>query len=215
MTRNPTIKLVAFDMEGCLTADPTVWEIMHRKVGTWETHGQRYWDEYRAGKFEYDTFARMDVAAWKDTPYPVLQSAASEVAFMPGCEMLLRALGSAGIQTAILSCGLTDVAHRFRPLGVGHIIANSVLEKDGVLTGELDIILPYEQKGVAMESIAREYGLSRDEIAAVGDSRSDIAMFERAGVSVAFCAAHPSVEHAATHVVRRSDLHELTQIFDL
>ena len=53
MTDHP-IKLVAFDMEGCLTDDPTVWEIMHRKLNTWESHGDPYWRRYRAGEFGYD-----------------------------------------------------------------------------------------------------------------------------------------------------------------
>ncbi len=43
------ISLVVFDMEGALTRDPTLWELMHVKNGSWESHGQPYWDEFKAG----------------------------------------------------------------------------------------------------------------------------------------------------------------------
>ena len=86
------IKLVAFDMEGCLTADPTVWEIMHRKLGTWESHGHPYWKRYLAGEFGYDAFARMDVAVWQGAALSLLHEAAEEVPLMPGCAELLDAL---------------------------------------------------------------------------------------------------------------------------
>ena len=59
------LRLVAFDMEGCLTDDPTVWEIMHRRLGTWDSHGRPYWDSYRRNELGYDEFARMDEAGWR------------------------------------------------------------------------------------------------------------------------------------------------------
>ncbi len=43
------LRLVAFDMEGTLTCDPTVWELMHRRLGTWESHGLPYWERDAAG----------------------------------------------------------------------------------------------------------------------------------------------------------------------
>jgi phosphoserine phosphatase len=197
-------------MEGCLTDDPTVWEIMHRKLGTWDSHGQPYWDRYRAGEFDYDTFARMDVAAWADAPAALLDAAASEVPLMPGCRELLAALRDARIAVAILSNGLATVADRFRgELGVEHIYANRVIVRGGRLTGELDIRLPYERKGDVLRELAATLGLPCSAIAAVGDSASDIAMFREAGLSIAFRPAHDSVAAAATHLVTARDLRTL------
>ena len=50
------IELVALDVEGTLTSEPTIWEIMPRKLGTWESHGLVYWDRYLGGELEYDDF---------------------------------------------------------------------------------------------------------------------------------------------------------------
>lgn len=211
----PRIQLVAFDMEGCLTADPTVWELMHRKLGTWESHGQPYWDRYRAGGLDYDTFARMDVAVWAGAPVGLLAEASREVAWMPGCTDLLTALRRAGTQLAILSNGLHCVADRFGELGVEHILANRVVARDGRLTGELEIRLPYEGKGEALRALARKLGVSCESTAAVGDSASDVAMFREAYTRIAFRAEDPQVAEAATHVVRGDDLAPLGAILGL
>lgn len=212
MADSPT-KLVAFDMEGCLTDDPTVWEIMHHKLGTWDSHGLPYWDRYRAGELEYDEFARMDVAVWKDAPFAMLQEAAAEVALMPGCHDVLTALCANGRHVAVISNGLECVANRFRQqYGVQHVHANRVVVRDGRLTGEVEIRVPYDRKGDVLCDLASRLGVRCDEVAAVGDSTSDVAMFKEARIGVAFRPGNPSVADSATHHVEEKDLRALLDI---
>jgi len=207
------IRLVAFDMEGCLTDDPTVWEVMHRKLGTWESHGQPYWERYRAGEFGYDEFARMDVAVWKGAPARLLDAAAEEVSFMPGCRELLAALHSAGVTTAIITNGLMCVAQRFRDgLDVRHIYANHLGEDGGALTGQINIEVPYDAKGDVLRNLAAQLGVTTAEIAAVGDSPSDVAMFRAARVGIAFRPSAQAVADAAGHVVVQKDLRLLARL---
>jgi phosphoserine phosphatase len=208
-----SIQLVAFDMEGCLTADPTVWEIMHRKLGTWESHGLPYWQRYRAGELEYDQFACMDVAAWRGAPAPLLEQAAREVPLMQGCAELLRALHVEGVRVAIITNGLACVARRFQEaFGVSHLHANEVRVEGGRLTGEVEIRVPYSGKGELLRALAETLGLRRDQIAALGDSDSDIAMFQQARIGIAFCPSMPSVAAAATHLVPHPDLRSVLDI---
>ncbi len=207
---NMAIKLVAFDMEGCLTDEPTVWEIMHRRLGTWDSHGQPYWDRYRAGEFDYDTFARMDVAAWAGAAADELRAAARAVALMPGCRELMEGLAAAGVRVAVISNGLVEVAGRFREqFGVEHIFANRVVCCDGRLTGEIEIRVPYGEKGAILRRLARATGLRPAEVAAVGDSASDVAMFAESRIGIAFRPSDPVVSAAATHTVLEKDLREL------
>jgi phosphoserine phosphatase len=209
----PSIRLVAFDMEGVLTADPTVWELMHRRCGTWESHGLPYWERYLAGGLPYDEFARMDAAVWAGSPVAELEAAAQDVPLMPGCAKLLEALHDSGAYVVIISNGLARAAERFRrDFGAQRIFANRAQEVDGVLTGELDLQMPYEGKGDVLRALAAELGFTPDETAAVGDSRSDVAMFRHARISVAFGACSEEVAAAATHVVRNGSLLPLTQI---
>jgi len=201
------IKLVAFDMEGCLTAEPTVWELMHRRLDTWHSHGRPCWEHYLAGGVHYDEFARMDVAVWRGAPEAMLHEAARQVPLMPGCAEALRELRSAGGQLALISNGLMCLAERFsREFRFEHVHANRALSRNGTLTGELDISVPYEHKGLVLGRIAAELGLDRGQIASVGDSRADVAMFERSAISIAVSPADPSVAAAATHVITEHNL---------
>ena len=206
MSASP-IKLVAFDMEGCLTADPTVWELMHRQLDTWQSHGLPYWHRYLAGGLGYDEFARMDVAVWRGAPEAVLLEAAMEVPLMAGCAEALGELRRAGVQMALISNGLTCVAERFqREFGFSHVYANTALSHDGVLTGEFDLSVPYEHKGLVLARLAAELGLGREQIASVGDSAADVAMFAGSAVSIAMRPHDPAVAAAATHVIADHNL---------
>ncbi|MDP6107048.1 MAG: HAD-IB family phosphatase [Candidatus Brocadiia bacterium] len=204
------IKLVAFDMEGVLSADPTVWEIMHGKLGTWDSHGRPYWERYQAGEFGYDRFARMDVAVWRGADVGLLREAAREVRWTDGCAEVLGALAEAGVAAAVISSGLLCVASRLEDeFGIEPIFANRAMAEGERLTGEVDMLVPYEAKGGILRSLAARGGIERAQIAAVGDSHSDVAMFREAAVSVAFRPTHASVASAATYCIDGEDLRPL------
>jgi len=210
------IRLVVFDMEGVLTADPTVWEIMHRKLGTWDSHGLPYWNAFRAGEMGYDDFARMDTAVWKGAPTSLLAEAAAEVPLMPGCEeFFFDFLHRRGIATAIVSNGLTCVADRLAErFTIGYIAANEALNGNGVLTGELDLRVPYAAKATFLTAARERLNLSPEAVMAVGDGRADIGMFEQAGVGVAFCAEAEEVRAAADHVIDEPDLRRIIPLVE-
>jgi len=209
------IRLMVFDMEGTLTADPTVWEIMHVKNGTWESHGLPYWEEYKAGGIGYDEFARKDVAAWQGAPLEMLDASVREAPLMPGCAELLGFCRDRGILTAIVSNGLERLALRLqREFDMARVAANRERVADGALTGGLDILVPYAGKGEVLGGIAREFGISLEETVAVGDGRADIGMFRLAGVSVAFRPERPEVARAARHVVTEPDLRRVIPLLN-
>lgn len=212
-TEGTMIKLVAFDMEGCLTASPTVWEIMHRKWGTWESHGAPYWDRYRAGELHYDEFAMMDVACWEGAPVDLLQESVREVPLMTGCEQLVASLHYSGIRTVIITNGLLVVARRLvEAFNMSHAAGNALETREGRLTGELQIRVPFDAKGEILEELCRRFGVSCSEAAAVGDGTADTGMFRRSAISIAFRPDAPEVEESATHVVHEPDLRELIPI---
>ncbi len=53
-------------------------------------------------------------------------------------------------------------------------------------------------------------GVTRDEIASVGESSSDVAMFAQSRIGIAFRPFHQDVADAATHVVEYPDLSRLS-----
>ncbi len=208
------IKLVVFDMEGTLTDLPTVWELMHLKIGTWESHGLPYWEEFKRGGMGYDEFARKDVATWRGAPTRLLDEAVHEVPLMDGCEELLRFLNERGIASAIVSNGLDRLANRLAAeLPVARVAANRECVTNGNLTGELDVLVPFHAKADAMRQIASELGIEPEEIMAVGDGVADIGMFRAAGSSVAFMPENAEVAAAADCVLRDADLRNIMALF--
>jgi Cof subfamily protein (haloacid dehalogenase superfamily) len=64
----------------------------------------------------------------------------------------------------------------------------------------LDITHPLANKGVALMELAKLLGIPPTEIAVIGDGGTDIAMFERSGLSIAMGNASPHVQRAADFV---------------
>ena len=209
-----TVQLVAFDMEGTLTDDPTLWEIMHLKNGTWESHGLRYWERFKAGDIHYDAFARMDVAAWEGAPVALLDEAIGEVPLMPGCVELLDFLRDRGIPIVIISNGLKCLGDRLaRDHGVARVAANREVRREGRLTGEMELCVPYDAKGRTLLALAAEMNVPPEAVLAVGDGAADVGMFEVAGRSVAFCASDDRVAGAADVALGKRDLTQLIPLF--
>lgn len=213
-TMSSEIQLVVFDMEGTLTDDPTLWEIMHLKNGTWESHGLGYWERYKAGGLGYDEFARMDVAAWEGASRDLLVEAAGEVPLMGGCMELMSFLEARGIRKAVVTNGLECLGLRLvRELGIETVEANRALSENGVLTGAVSLRVPFEQKADALARVAERMAVPLARVMAVGDGPADVEMFRRAGVGVAFRPHDEAVAAGADHVVSEPDLRRLIPLF--
>ncbi len=205
-------KMAVFDIEGCLTLVPTVWEIMHVKNGTWESHGAPYWQSYLDGEMPYDQFARLDVAAWSGAHKTLLVESAQEVNLMPGCISLIKFLKSNDIKIVLVSNGLMTLAERFLDLGVDDVYANEAITDGQELTGDIKINVPFHGKGQVVKKLMCKYNLAQEEVIAAGDGRADIHMFAKAGRSIAICPAHPHVKEAATDVIESENLELCIQL---
>jgi len=202
-----TLKLVAFDIEGTLTVNPTIWEIMHQKLGTWESHGCPYWERFLRGEFDYDTFAKMDIAVWQGAPVELLLESAREVGYVSGCAEVIRELHERGIMVCAISCGLDVLSQRMSDeLGIEHHFANRALHDNGTLSGELQLNVPFGEKGRVLEELLDRVRVPPEEVAAVGDHYIDIPMFELSGFSIAFNSDEPETNDAATCSVTSDSL---------
>ncbi len=69
----------------------------------------------------------------------------------------------------------------------------------------LDITHPEANKGKVVEFAESNLGVQRDRIVVVGDGRNDLAMFNKAGLSIAMGNAAPDVQAEADEVSRSND----------
>ena len=203
------LRLAIFDLDGTLkqARDPYVY--LHQRLGTWEA-AQAFFAQGISGQLKYDDWLRLDAALWKGVSRATMEGLFRENPYLPGAREAVRALRQAGAQVALVSTGLNIHAELVQAeLGVDRIFANEILFQDGQATGEARTRVPEGGKGQIVEQLQAELGLDPGDCLAVGDSRSDAAMFDRVRIGVAVNPACDSVRAAAGLVIERPDLRPL------
>lgn len=78
----------------------------------------------------------------------------------------------------------------------------------------LDITAPAANKGDGLVALAREVRVPLAAVAAIGDQRNDMAMFQRAGLSIAMAQGPAEVRACATYVTGSNDADGVAQAID-
>jgi phosphoserine phosphatase len=108
--------------------------------------------------------------------------------------------------------GLNVVVERVAgELGVEAWVANELCFNSDCFTGEVRIHVGWGEKGRVAQRFMLERGISPERAVAVGDSESDLSMFEVVGNSIAVNPRDEQTALAADAVVRGS----LTQLLPL
>lgn len=203
------LRLALFDLDGTLkqVRDPYVY--LHRRLGTWE-QSQKFLHLGLEGKISYAEWLRRDIALWAGQPVERIITLLRANPYLPGARETLGTLKRAGVIVALISTGLTLHAELVRAeFGLDYGFANEALVADGRLTGEAVERVPEGGKGVIADQLMAELGVGSEALLAVGDSTSDIALFQRAGISVAVNPSSDEVRAAAGIVLEEPDLRPL------
>ena len=134
----------------------------------------------------------------------------TRITLTPGARALVQTMSANGATTALISGGFTFFTERVAALtGFQHHRANVLLLEAGVLTGRVQKpILGRAEKEAALVEFAQSHSISESQTLAVGDGANDLAMINRAGLGVAFC-AKPAVSEAADVGITKRDLKSL------
>ena len=129
------------------------------------------------------------------------------ISLMEGAKILLATMKANGAYAALVSGGFTAfTAHVAAALGFDENCANTLVIKDGKLTGEVAMpILGKEAKVESLKRICSMRGFSQADVLAVGDGANDIPMLQEAGMGVALH-AKPKVQEAAPICINHGDL---------
>ena len=124
-----------------------------------------------------------------------------------GAIELIGAFRAAGGRAVLVSGGFTHFTDSVAAqIGFDRAVANRLIVKDGVLTGEVEQpIVDADTKRAILIDEARELGVPPSSTVAIGDGANDIPMIEAAGLGIAFH-AKPATEAAADARVRYGDL---------
>lgn len=166
------------------------------------------------GEIAFEPALRERVALLKGLPITVVDEViAKRITLTSGGPELIATMRAKGFHTALVSGGFTVFTSRIADmLGFHENRANILLEKDGILTGEVaEPILGKQAKVDALNEISGQLGISPEEAMAVGDGANDLGMLELAGSGVALH-AKPTVAAQAKMRIDHSDLTALLYI---
>ena len=163
------------------------------------------------GELDFDGAVRERVGLMKGLGAEKIdQVLAERITMMPGGDVLLATMCANGAYTALVSGGFTMfTAAVAKQLGFHENRANTLIVKDGVLTGEVGTpILGREAKVEALNEITTRLNLKAAEVIAVGDGANDLGMLGLAGSGVALH-AKPSVAAECDIRINHGDLSAL------
>ena len=166
------------------------------------------------GEVDFETALRERVRLLAGLPVAKLEDVYQErVRLNPGARVMVRTMAALGAETALVSGGFTFFAERVAAAaGFGQARANRLLDRDGVLTGEVAApILGADAKLTALQEISAKLGAAPPQALAVGDGANDLPMLQAAGLGVAY-RAKPVVASAAKARLDHSDLTALLSL---
>jgi phosphoserine phosphatase len=209
-------RAVLFDLDGTLTPVGSVWQHLHQQLGLWEGEPRAHRRAFERGEIDYATFCSRDAACWKGMREADLRAITDRIPYRPGARECLERLRGAGLVLGVVSTGLTLLVERVtHELDLAYAIANRLVARRGVLTGEVKINVEHGRKGDAVDLFCGQFGVDYREVITVGDNDGDISMFEHSGFSVAFNPATGRTARAATVAHRGESLLDLLGLLPL
>jgi phosphoserine phosphatase len=193
-------RLVVFDMDSTLI-DAEVIDELAKAAGVGEQVAA-ITERAMRGELDFQASFRERMALLKGLPESTLEQIAETLRLTEGAETLISQLRRLGYKTAILSGGFTYFAERLQKhLGIDYVYANTLLVKDGLVTGEVQLpIVDGQRKADLLRELAQREGISLEQTIAVGDGANDLPMLSIAGLGVAF-RAKPLVKKSAKQAI--------------
>ena len=191
-------RLVCFDMDSTLIQREVI-DLMAEAAGVGD-QVSAITASAMNGEIDFSDSFRQRLSLLKGLPVSALEQIDREIVITDGAENLLRNLRRLGYTTAIISGGFTWFAARLaQRLNIDHVHANELEISDEKLTGRvLGDIVNEAKKAELMKAIARDEGVTMDQVIAVGDGANDIPMLTAAGLGIAFHAKPAVRENANT-----------------
>jgi phosphoserine phosphatase len=197
-------RLVVMDMDSTLVQIEVIDELA-RIAGVGEKVAE-ITERAMNGELDFQGSLRERVALLKGLKATALQEVYSNIPLTPGARNLVRILKRLGFRTAVISGGFKFFTDRLKEdLGLDYAYANQLEIVDGTVTGGLvGPIVDGARKAQLLEEIARQEGITLDQVIAIGDGANDLPMLGKAGLGIAFNAKARVREQADTHISQQS-----------
>jgi HAD superfamily phosphoserine phosphatase-like hydrolase len=204
-------RLAAFDMDGTLIQGRLVFALADRfdlssEVRAVQTSGAAGHEQTKAIAALFAGLTTKDV-----------EDSIESIPLTKNCEQTMAALRGRGYSIGIISDSYTLAAGAVaKRLQLDFVAANELEMENNRITGRVGMPLGWDRIGCYckisvckryhLENFANQYGVPMENTLAVGDTRSDICMIQRAGAGVAFMPKDKEIAKATDKIVTESDL---------
>jgi len=212
------IRLAAFDMDGTLTLERSSWDTLFKCYGH---DPEPFYRQYAEGRIDQDEWAAANMGAMIERR-PGLTAAEVERALVEnshvraGVGECVSRLTALGIRCVIISAGTAPLADWIGKRAGFHDWRANWFESDalGRLVPRYVRRVSYLEKEIWLRSWQRQFGISREETVAVGDSCNDVGMFLEAGHSIALQPTDECAAAVAEVVHEGEDLSECADLIE-
>lgn len=205
---------MVFDVDSTLIQDEVI-ELLADVAGT-RAQVAEVTERAMAGELDFAASLLARVDTLRGLPESALEQAAAAIRLTSGAQELIDALHAAGGKVGAVSGGFNQLLEPLaRELSLDFSRANQLEIIDGVFTGRVvGEIIDRPAKAKALLEWASACGVDVSKTIAVGDGANDLAMFEAAGLGVAFN-AKPIVRERADVVLEKTDLRQLIPLLGI
>jgi phosphoserine phosphatase len=205
-------RLACFDLDGTLVRGTTVSQHLADRFGQSEQMAELE-RRYATGKISNSVVAEEQARNYRGIPLPQVVEKLSDIVCIDGIDATLAVLREREIVSLLGTVTWTFAAEEFgRRHGFAAVSGTEIdLDLDGVPTGGVKRHFDEWDKLEFVTSYCEANGIDLAECIAVGDSRSDVPLFEAVGFSIALNATSQAREAASVAL----DTESLTDILDL
>ena len=152
------------------------------------------------GEIDWPESLRRRVALLKGVDAGALKTIYDQrICLSEGAERLIAMARRKSVRTLLLSGGFTYFTERLKErVGFDYAYGNTLDIVDGKIAGTVSgPLIDADAKAAHVAAHAKELGLARDQVLAIGDGANDLKMMAEAGFSIAYH-ARPIVRERAT-----------------
>ena len=167
------------------------------------------------GELDFEESLRKRVSLLEGLSLDVFERLYSQIHLSKNAKHFIKFLQEHDIEVGLVSGGFTPIVERLATeLGIKLIAANHLEAKDGLLTGKLEgEIITREVKEETLIRWVKELDLPIEKTIAIGDGANDLAMLQRAGLGVAFCAKE-YLKNKIPHHIDERDFAKVMELID-
>lgn len=206
------IKLIIFDLDNVLMNGEAIDEL--GKIANVENQIAEITDKAMKGEIDFETSIQERVKLLEGVSIDDIVELREKIPLTNGAEETIKSLKDNNYEVIIVSGSFHIIADPLKEkLGVDDIFTNTLIEEDGVLTGEVSGDLVSGSKLDVVNNYIADKDISLEECVAIGDGANDISILEAAGVGIAFN-AKPVVKEIADVVIDEDDLTAILPVIE-